>query len=211
MNTAPPSLRRRRTLAARARSPPARTSARPRPRPTGPAGLVVTPGAKTSSVRAGRGRRRGPRSSPSRRRRRASTVTRALARRGRAPRARCRRGCRRSSPARSAGSPRTGARRARRCSVDAALAGGGRLAEQQRDEHRLLDPLPQAAEQVLGGGGLGAGELDRLLGAAELDEAGDHVQAVRGLVGLRAQRVGERLAPRRARARASRPRCGRAA
>ena len=37
------------------------------------------------------------------------------------------------------------------CSVDAALAGGRRLAQQQRDEHGLLDPLPQAPEQVLGG------------------------------------------------------------
>ena len=55
-----------------------------------------------------------------------------------------------------------------------------------------------------------AGELDRLLGAAELDQAGDHVQAVGGLVGLGAQRVGQRLAWRRARGRASRPRCGRA-
>ena len=76
---------------------------------------------------------------------------------------------------------------------DAALAGGRGLAQQQRDEHRLLDPLPQAAEQVLGGRGLAAGQLDRLLGAAELDQAGDHVQAVGGLVGLGAERVGQRL------------------
>jgi hypothetical protein len=74
----------------------------------------------------------------------------------------------------------------------AALARRRGLAQQQRHEHGLLDALAEAAEQILCGRGLRSGELDGLLGTAQLDEPGDHVEAVRGLVRLGAQGVSER-------------------
>ena len=75
--------------------------------------------------------------------------------------------------------------------LDPALLGGRRLAEQQRDERRLVDALLQAAQQFLGEAGLLGRERDRLVVAPELDETDERVQPVGRLVRLRAQRVGE--------------------
>ena len=142
-------------VASRRPSPPSavaarRTSARPRPRPTGPGGLVVTPGSKIARAPRARGRvrRRGSRSSRSRRRparvdghgpvaigaERLERVVDEVA-----------------DDRRQLGRREAGAQARARLDAQrhAALARRRGLAEQQRDEHRLLDPLPQAPEQVL--------------------------------------------------------------
>ena len=192
-----------------ARSPTRRTSDSPRPRPTGPGGLVVTPGAKTSRS-GGRGRRRRPRSSrvsPSSCEgdghgavavgaERVERVVDQVA------------DDRREVGRREAGAqPRAGLDAQRH----AALARGRGLAEQQRDEHRLLDPLPQPAEQVL------RATRPRCRRARPPPRSGPARRARRSRAGgwrpRGSGRSGHPRAPwsRRARARASRPRSGRAA
>ena len=74
---------------------------------------------------------------------------------------------------------------------DAALGGLRGLAEQQRRDDRVAHRADDAVGEHLGDLQLVGDEVDRLLGAPDLDE-GDHgVQPVGGLVGLRPQRLGE--------------------
>jgi hypothetical protein len=75
--------------------------------------------------------------------------------------------------------------------LDPALGGLGGLAEQQRDQHRLLDDGQELVGEALSGGEFGGGELDRGVRPAELDQ-GDHgVEPVGRLVRLRLERLGQ--------------------
>ena len=77
--------------------------------------------------------------------------------------------------------------------LDTALVGFGGLAEQQGDQRRFADGVGDPVDELLGQRQLLGGELDRLVGAAHLDQCDDGVQLVGRLVGLRPQRIGEAL------------------
>lgn len=67
----------------------------------------------------------------------------------------------------------------------------GRLAEQQRGQHRFADRRDHPVGELLGERELGGGELHRLFVAAEFDQRDDGVQPVGRLVRLRPEGFGE--------------------
>ncbi len=75
--------------------------------------------------------------------------------------------------------------------LHAPLVGLGRLAEQQRGQHGFPYRRHHLVGQGLGQLQFRRGELHRLLGPAQLDQGHHRVQAVGGLVRLRAQGLGE--------------------
>ena len=75
--------------------------------------------------------------------------------------------------------------------LDAALGGLGALAEQQGREHRVAHRVHHLVGEPLGQRQLLGGEGDGVVRAAHLHQRDHRVQPVRGLVGLRAQGVGE--------------------
>ena len=75
--------------------------------------------------------------------------------------------------------------------LDAALGGHDRLGEHERGDARVGDPLRQGAAEVRVGVAHLGDEALRLVVVAEREQAGERVQAVGELVGLRAHGVGE--------------------
>jgi hypothetical protein len=75
--------------------------------------------------------------------------------------------------------------------VDPALGRDGRLAQEQRRERRIADAVDDRADERLVHVRELLDERDRVVVPAELDQARDHVQPVRELVLLRAQRLCE--------------------
>ena len=75
--------------------------------------------------------------------------------------------------------------------VDALLARLGHLRDDERGQLRHPDRGQHGVGELLRDGELGGRELQRLVGAAQLDQRDHGVQLVGGLVGLGVERVGE--------------------